>query len=68
MARILVIDNYDSFVYTIVGYLRQMGADTAVARNDAPHEPADARSARAACRGEDQHLPANGPAYTGRAS
>jgi para-aminobenzoate synthetase component 2 len=35
MARILVIDNYDSFVYTIVGYLRQMGADTVVVRNDA---------------------------------
>ena len=34
MARILVIDNYDSFVYTIVGYLRQMGAETTVVRND----------------------------------
>lgn len=34
MARILVIDNYDSFVYTIVGYLRQMGAETVVLRND----------------------------------
>lgn len=35
MSRILVIDNYDSFVYTIVGYLRQMGAETTVVRNDA---------------------------------
>lgn len=34
-ARILVIDNYDSFVYTIVGYLQQMGARTTVVRNDA---------------------------------
>jgi para-aminobenzoate synthetase component 2 len=34
MSRILVIDNYDSFVYTIVGYLRQMGAETTVVRND----------------------------------
>jgi para-aminobenzoate synthetase component 2 len=34
MARILVVDNYDSFVYTIVGYLRQMGAQTVVVRND----------------------------------
>jgi para-aminobenzoate synthetase component 2 len=34
MTRILVIDNYDSFVYTIVGYLRQMGAETTVMRND----------------------------------
>lgn len=35
MTRILVIDNYDSFVYTIVGYLRQLGAQTVVVRNDA---------------------------------
>jgi len=34
MARILVIDNYDSFVYTIVGYLDQLGAETRVVRND----------------------------------
>jgi para-aminobenzoate synthetase component 2 len=32
---ILVIDNYDSFVYTIVGYLQQLGARTTVVRNDA---------------------------------
>lgn len=31
---ILVVDNYDSFVYTIVGYLEQMGAACTVARND----------------------------------
>ncbi|WNM24526.1 aminodeoxychorismate/anthranilate synthase component II [Demequina capsici] len=41
MTRILVIDNYDSFVYTIVGYLRQMGAETVVVRNDAVHEAGD---------------------------
>ncbi len=35
MARILVVDNYDSFVYTIVGYLQQLGAQTVVVRNDA---------------------------------
>lgn len=35
MANILVIDNYDSFVYTIVGYLNQLGAHTTVVRNDA---------------------------------
>jgi para-aminobenzoate synthetase component 2 len=34
-ARILVVDNYDSFVYTIVGYLEQLGADCTVVRNDA---------------------------------
>ena len=35
MTRILVVDNYDSFVYTIVGYLQQLGATTEVVRNDA---------------------------------
>jgi para-aminobenzoate synthetase component 2 len=35
VTRILVIDNYDSFVYTIVGYLDQLGAETEVVRNDA---------------------------------
>ena len=34
-ARILVVDNYDSFVFTIVGYLQQLGADCEVVRNDA---------------------------------
>ncbi|MFE5290898.1 aminodeoxychorismate/anthranilate synthase component II [Isoptericola sp. NPDC056618] len=37
--RILVVDNYDSFVYTIVGYLDQLGARTVVVRNDAVPEP-----------------------------
>ena len=31
--RILVVDNVDSFVYTIVGYLQQLGAATHVVRN-----------------------------------
>lgn len=34
-AHILVIDNYDSFVYTIVGYLKTLGASVDVYRNDA---------------------------------
>ena len=38
--HILVVDNYDSFVFTIVGYLQQLGADCEVARNDAV-SPAD---------------------------
>jgi para-aminobenzoate synthetase component 2 len=33
--RILVVDNYDSFVYTLNGYLQQLGAETEVLRNDA---------------------------------
>ena len=32
--NILVVDNYDSFVFTIVGYLEQLGATCTVARND----------------------------------
>jgi para-aminobenzoate synthetase component 2 len=40
-ARILVIDNYDSFVFTIVGYLQQMGAATTVVRNDEVPQGAD---------------------------
>lgn len=34
MTRVLVIDNYDSFVYTLNGYLGQLGAETEVLRND----------------------------------
>ncbi|MBB5643065.1 anthranilate synthase component II [Cryobacterium roopkundense] len=43
MARILVIDNYDSFVYTLNGYLMELGAETVVMRNDAfaPSEAAE---------------------------
>ena len=41
MTRILVVDNYDSFVYTIVGYLAQLGAETVVVRNDAVPAVAD---------------------------
>ena len=33
--KVLVIDNYDSFVYTLNGYLHELGADTDVVRNDA---------------------------------
>ena len=32
--RVLVIDNYDSFVYNLVQYLAQLGAECAVRRND----------------------------------
>ena len=41
MTRVLVVDNYDSFVFTIVGYLEQLGAECEVVRNDAV-SPADA--------------------------
>jgi para-aminobenzoate synthetase component 2 len=32
--RVLVIDNYDSFVYNLVQYLAQLGAEVTVHRND----------------------------------
>jgi para-aminobenzoate synthetase component 2 len=35
MTRVLVVDNYDSFVYNLVQYLGQLGADVEVRRNDA---------------------------------
>lgn len=34
MPRILVVDNYDSFVFNLVQYLAQLGADVVVRRND----------------------------------
>ncbi len=33
--RVLVIDSYDSFVYNLVQYLGELGADPVVVRNDA---------------------------------
>jgi para-aminobenzoate synthetase component 2 len=38
MTSVLVVDNYDSFVYTLGGYLQQLGAETTVVRNDAIDE------------------------------
>ncbi len=46
MTRVLVVDNYDSFVYTLNGYLQQLGADTDVVRYDTV--PVDALSERIA--------------------
>ena len=34
MTRILVVDNYDSFVFNLVQYLAQLGAEPVVRRND----------------------------------
>ena len=42
MTRILVVDNYDSFVFNLVQYLGQLGADTVVRRNDEVR-PSDAQ-------------------------
>ncbi|MFI1915832.1 aminodeoxychorismate/anthranilate synthase component II [Nocardia sp. NPDC020380] len=34
--RVLVVDNYDSFVFNLVQYLGQLGAEAVVRRNDDP--------------------------------
>ena len=34
MSKILVVDNYDSFVFNLVQYLQQLGAEVVVKRND----------------------------------
>ena len=34
MTKILVVDNYDSFVFNIVQYLQQLGTEVVVKRND----------------------------------
>lgn len=56
MARILIVDNYDSFVYNVVHYLAQIGAEVEVWRND------DARFATAGwAEGFDGILLSPGP-------
>lgn len=35
MTRVLVVDNHDSFVHTLVGYLHELGAETAMVESDA---------------------------------
>lgn len=49
-ASILVVDNHDSFVHTLVGYLHELGADTELIEADAIGA-ADAASAIAGHRG-----------------
>ncbi|MCF3936866.1 aminodeoxychorismate/anthranilate synthase component II [Gordonia tangerina] len=61
--RILVIDNYDSFVYNLVQYLGQLGVEAVVWRNDDPQlaDPA------AAVEGFDGVLLSPGPGTPQRA-
>ena len=54
---VLVVDNYDSFVYTLVGYLEELGARTTVVRNDAM----DGAAARALAEEHDAVLVSPGP-------
>ncbi|WP_127473630.1 anthranilate synthase component II [Microbacterium sulfonylureivorans] len=38
-SRVLVVDNHDSFVHTLAGYLHELGADTDLVEADAVHDP-----------------------------
>jgi anthranilate synthase component 2 len=53
--NILVLDNYDSFTWNLVHYLRELGAEVAVARNDA------LTAAEAMASGADGFLISPGP-------
>lgn len=63
MTRVLVVDNYDSFVYTLNGYLQQLGAETVVLRND----DVGVLDAQTAVSGYDGILLSPGPGTPGRA-
>ena len=47
-ARILVVDNHDSFVHTLIGYLHELGAETEMVEADAIDDPAGAVAGRRA--------------------
>ena len=34
MTRVLVVDNHDSFVHTLIGYLQELGAETTIIESD----------------------------------
>ena len=63
VTRILVIDNHDSFVHTLVGYLHELGADTDLVEADAI-SPAEAAERIA---GYDGVLVSPGPGTPDRA-
>jgi para-aminobenzoate synthetase component 2 len=60
--RVLVVDNYDSFVYNLVQYLAQLGTECVVLRNDAPE-----LSTPSALDGFDAVLLSPGPSTPERA-
>ncbi|MFF2651361.1 aminodeoxychorismate/anthranilate synthase component II [Streptomyces sp. NPDC058045] len=60
-ARILVVDNYDSFVFNLVQYLYQLGAECEVLRND------EVSTAHASGGGFDGVLLSPGPGTPERA-
>ncbi|GAB05734.1 aminodeoxychorismate/anthranilate synthase component II [Gordonia amarae] len=65
--RILVIDNYDSFVYNLVQYLGQLSVETVVWRNDEDALGTDDAAYEAAVAGFDGVLLSPGPGTPQRA-
>ncbi len=61
---ILVVDNHDSFVHTLVGYLHELGADSDLVEADAI-EPEAAASVIAAYRGVVISPGPGNPAHAG---
>jgi para-aminobenzoate synthetase component 2 len=61
VSRILVVDNYDSFVFNLVQYLGQLGAECVVRRNDALD--VDALADEVAGLGVDGVLLSPGPGH-----
>ncbi|GAA1231666.1 para-aminobenzoate synthetase component 2 [Microbacterium phyllosphaerae] len=57
MTRVLVVDNHDSFVHTLVGYLRELGAEASMIESDA----ADAAELDALLSGFDAVMLSPGP-------
>ncbi|MEV8267581.1 gamma-glutamyl-gamma-aminobutyrate hydrolase family protein [Microbacterium sp. NPDC076911] len=41
LASVLVVDNHDSFVHTLVGYIHELGVDTALVEADSVDDPAN---------------------------
>ncbi len=64
--RVLVLDNYDSFVFNLVQYLGQLGVDAKVWRNDDPRLATEADVIRAT-EGFDGVLLSPGPGTPERA-
>lgn len=65
--RILVVDNYDSFVFNLVQYLGQLGVEAQVWRNDDPRLSESADSPAAIARQFDGVLLSPGPGTPERA-
>ena len=60
--RVLVVDNYDSFVYNLVQYLGQLGVDATCGATTRSPSPRSAAIARPACCSRPARARRSGPA------